>query len=92
MEVVRANPLPGNLNLVLEYLAYLSHSGKAYPTISIHRSMLSVTLPSVDCLSLGQHLEVKQLMKGCFNSHPPAPKYSSMWEFFYQYASYLLVN
>ncbi|KZS07305.1 Uncharacterized protein APZ42_028995 [Daphnia magna] len=83
------HPLTSDNSLIL---TAWSHSGKAYPTISIHRSMLSVTLPSVDCLSLGQHLEVKQLMKGCFNSHPPAPKYSSMWEFFYQYASYLLVN
>lgn len=75
-----SNPLPCDLHIVLEYLAYLSHYGKAYFTIYIHRSMLSVTLPSIDGFPLGKIPLVKQLMKGCFNYHPPAPKYSSMWD------------
>lgn len=41
--------------------------------------MLGCTLPSVDSSPLGQHPLVKQLLKGCFNSNSPLPRYSSTW-------------
>ena len=69
-----------NLNPILEYLANLSRSDKAFNTINIHRSMLSATLDLAEGFPVGRHpMMVKQLLKGCFNYQPPAPKYSSMW-------------
>jgi hypothetical protein len=40
--------------------------------------MLSVTLDPIAGFPTGQHPLVKQMMKGCFNIRPLAPKYSSM--------------
>lgn len=42
--------------------------------------MLSSTLDLIDNLPVGKHPLVIKLMKGCYNSNPPQPKYSSTWE------------
>ena len=75
-----SNPLSGSVNLILQYLANLHGEGKSYSTINLHRSMLSSTFDSVEGLPIGQHRLVKRLMKGCFHSRPPNPRYSSMWD------------
>lgn len=41
--------------------------------------MLSVTLEPVEGHPIGQHPLVVALMRGAFNSNPPAPKYGSTW-------------
>lgn len=70
----------GNLSNVLSYLYSLFSDGKAYSTINIHRSMLSVTLDPINGHPVGSHPLVIQLFKGIYNSKPPQPKYSTSWD------------
>ena len=63
-----SNPLPGSVNLILQYLSNLHGEGKSYSTINLYRFMLSSTLDSVEGLPIGQHRPVKWLVKGFFHS------------------------
>ncbi|KAI9565203.1 reverse transcriptase [Daphnia sinensis] len=74
------NPMSNDLTAILGFLTALYTEGKSYSTINIHRSMLSMTLDSIDNTATGQHPLVKRFMKGCYNINPPRPKYSSMWD------------
>lgn len=75
-----SNPLSGSVNLILQYLADIHSEGKSYSTINLHRFMLSGTFDSVEGVPIGQYRLVTRLMKGCFHSRPPNPRYSSMWD------------
>ena len=74
------NPLSNNLVQVLKFLTFLHSSGKSYNTINIYRSMLSMTLPPIDGSPLGKNPLIIRLMKGCYNSHPPLPRYVHTWD------------
>lgn len=74
------DPLSCSLNTILEYLSNLHLTGKAYSTINVHRSMLSMTLDPINGIPVGKHPLIIKLMKGCFNRNPPKPKYSVFWE------------
>lgn len=69
-----------SLGQILEFLSHLHRSGKAYSTINIARSMLSVTLGKVGGFPIGSHPLVIKLMKGCYNKNPPKPRYESTWD------------
>ena len=69
-----------SLNSVLEFLAHLYQSGKAYSTININRSMLSKTLPPFNGNPVGIHPLVKNLLDGCYNLNPPKPRYDCTWD------------
>lgn len=73
------DPLSPSLNKVLEYLTYLFESGKAYRTIGVHRSMLSITLPLFEGVQIGKHRLVIQLLKGIYNVRTPTSKYNTFW-------------
>ena len=53
---------------------------KAYSTINVYRSMLSVTLPQENGHDVDKHPTVIKLMKGIFNSNQPKPKYGGTWD------------
>lgn len=72
--------MSNDLNSVLDYLAGLHASGKAYSTINLHRSMLSKTLGSVDGHSIGEHPLTVRLLKACYNANPPRPRYDATWD------------
>ncbi|KAI9554999.1 reverse transcriptase [Daphnia sinensis] len=74
------HPLHGSLINVITFLSDSFQNGKAYSTINVYRSMLSVTLPQVNRQDLGKHPTVLKLMKGIFNSNPPKPKYAGTWD------------
>ena len=74
------DPLSPHLGTILDYISHLHHSGKAYNTVNIARSMLSVTLRPIDGIPIGYHPLVVKIMKGCYNLNPPGPKYSSTWD------------
>lgn len=74
------DPLSNNIIQVLEYLTSLHRSGKSYSTINLHRSMLSMTLETIDNTPLGQNPLIVKLLKGCYNENPPRPKYTMMWD------------
>lgn len=69
-----------DLKQVLEFLAFLHKEGKAYSTINVHRSALSMTLGLHNDLKLGVHPLVKRLMKACYVANPPQPRYSHTWD------------
>ncbi len=75
-----SDPLSPHLGTVFEFICHLHNSGKAYSTVNIARSMLSVTLEPVEGHPIGTHPLVVKMMKGCYNLNPPAPKYSSTWD------------
>ncbi|KZS06472.1 Uncharacterized protein APZ42_030056 [Daphnia magna] len=74
------NPLSPTLNGVLSFLCGLAESGKAYWTVNVYRSMLSVTVGEIEGFDVGKHLLVVRLMKGIFSSNPPSAKYSGFWD------------
>jgi len=74
------NPMLSELKNFLSYLTFLYSDGKAYSTVNVHRSMLSVTLDPIDGHPIGSHPLVIQLLKGVYNSNPPQPKYKELWD------------
>ncbi|KZR97340.1 Uncharacterized protein APZ42_007848, partial [Daphnia magna] len=74
------NPLSNDLSSVSDFLANLYATGKSYSSINLHRSMLSVTLQSLDGIPVGQHPLIVKLLKGVYNRNPPRPKYDSTWD------------
>lgn len=65
---------------MLGYLAHLYESGSSYSSVNIARSTLSLLLPKIDSVKVGEHWLVCRLMKGISKQRPPAPKYSHTWD------------
>ena len=82
------NPISAPLSAVLDFLTREFNSGKAYRSINVYRSAISMTHPSIDSLRVGEHPMVCQLMKGIFNKRPPLPQYTQTWKV-HQVTSYL---
>lgn len=74
------DPMHNCLKNVLSFLADAFESGKAYSSINVLRSMLSVTLNPVEGYEIGKHPHVVALMKGIYNSNPPRPRYNNTWD------------
>ena len=60
------DPFSSSVQRVVNFLASLFADGKEYRTINIYRSSLSMNLPEVEDLNVGQHPLVCQVMKGIF--------------------------
>ena len=63
----------------VNFLGSLFSEGLQYRSINTIRSAVSVTHPHVSGSPIGQHTLVTRLMKGIYNSRPPAPQYTSSW-------------
>ena len=74
------DPLSAPLRDVLEFLVDQFQAGKQYRTINTLRSAISMTHMEVDGVRVGQHPLVSRLLKGVFNSRPPAPRYAGTWD------------
>ena len=74
------NPILPPIEKVLEFLTAQFKSGLQYSTLNSYRSSLSATIPPIEGSPVGQHPLVVRLMQGIFNSRPPQPKYSEIWE------------
>ena len=68
-----------NLINVSDFLTDLFHEGLQYRTIAGYRSMLSVILPPIDGIKVGQHPDIVRLIKGVFNSRPPQKRLLPEW-------------
>ena len=75
-----AGVIQGKLINITEYLMSLFQKGREYSTINTNHSMLSVTLPPVDGSVIGKHPIICRFMQGIFNSRPPKPRYSFVWD------------
>ena len=76
----QVDPLCPLLKDVLVFLSSLFDEGRAYRTIGVYRSALSSTLPPIDGSAVGSHPLVVRLLKGVYNSRPPAPRYTHTWD------------
>ena len=74
------NPFQAIIYNITEYLTSLFQEGREYSTINTKHSMLSVTLPPVDGSVIGKHPIICRFMQGIFNSRPPKPRYSFVWD------------
>ena len=54
--------------------------GLKYRTIAGYRSMLSAVLPPVGNVPVGQHPYIIKLLRGVFNSRPPASRLLPEWD------------
>ena len=74
------DPLSNDLVKILEFLAHLFHSGRAYSTINVTRSALSATLDPINNISIGRHPLVQRFMRAVYNLNPPRPRYNGTWD------------
>ena len=73
-------PFSPDIPNVLDFLTEKFQAGLKYRSLNCYRSALSSALLPIDGFQVGQHPLVIRLMKGVFNSRPPEPRYSQMWE------------
>ena len=64
---------------VVDYLSLLYRKNLSYSTINLHRSAISMTLPLLNALPIGQHPLVTRLMKGVHNKRPPTRRLFPSW-------------
>ena len=74
------DPFSASIHHVVNFLAMHFAAGKEYRTINVYRSAISMTLPKIDGVNVGQHPLVCQVMKGIFQKKPPLPRYSASWD------------
>lgn len=74
------NPYGASLSQCANFLTYLFDKGLKYRTIAGYRSMLSVVLPPIDKIPIGQHPYVIRLLRGVFNTRPPMYKLLPEWD------------
>jgi hypothetical protein len=63
----------------LSYLAHLHDLGYASRTVSLHRSIISVTIPFINGVAAGSHPLVTRMCKGSFEKRPPR-KIPKVWD------------
>ena len=74
------DPNAATLTNCADFLSSLFQTGLKYRTISGYRSMLSVMLPQINGYPVGQHPDIKRLLKGVFNSRPPVKQLVPEWD------------
>ena len=66
--------------LVIEFLTMLFNNNESYSSINTARSALSCFLYNNTGISIGNYSSVKRFLKGVFESKPPRPRYSCIWD------------
>ena len=74
------DPYAATVTNCADFLTSLFHKGLKYMTISGYRSMLSVLLPPMEGIQIGQHPDIVRLMKGFFNTRPPIKRLVPEWD------------
>ena len=74
------NPVSTSVVNIMQFLTDQFDSGLQYRTVNTLRSAISTTHPEIEGSAVGSHPLVSRLMKGMFNSRPPAPRYTSSWD------------
>ncbi len=65
--------------MVAEFLTSEFKKGKQYSSLNSYRSAISSTHPQIDGFDVEEHPVISRLLQGMFNSRPPQPKYSDIW-------------
>ena len=66
-----------------QYLSFLTHlynRNLSYSAINTAKSAVSMSVYIVNNIHLGDHILVKQFMKGIANSRPSLPRYNCTWD------------
>ena len=74
------DPISAPVSEVVNFLADLHEKGYSYRSLNAYRSAIASTHDRVDGASVGQHPLVCRLLAGVFNSNPPQPRYTSVWD------------
>ena len=72
-----SDPVSGDVNEVVNFLAHLFEEGYQYRSLNAYRSATSSVHDKVDGVTVGQHPLVA---KGEFNERPPQSRYSQTWD------------
>ena len=64
----KINPVCADIASILDFLTFEYDSGKAYRTLNVYRSAISMTHPPIGNLRVGEHFLVSQLLKGMLHS------------------------
>ena len=75
-----SNPISGDINEVVNFLADLFQRGYQYRSLNAYRSAISSIHEKVDGYEVGQHPLVTRLIKGAFHERPPQPRYTTTWD------------
>ena len=68
------------VNNIIEFLTDLYGKGHSYSSINVARSSLSSLGISIESFTAGSHPLVVRFLKGVFNTRPPQPRYSTIWD------------
>ena len=74
------HPISAPIKHALEFLAQLADRGLRYSTINTDRSALFTTLVLPNGAMFRQHMYVKRLLKGVFETKPALPRYTVVWD------------
>ena len=69
------HPITPHVNDVVEFLSFLYDTGRRYGVIATARSTLGIFLHIPGVPVLANHPLVQKVVKGAYNSRPPAPHY-----------------
>ena len=76
----QVNHLQPPVEAVFDFLSKLFDKGLTYSAINCARSALSSYVSLDDGSVVGQNPLVCRLLKGVFQSRPPKPKYTEVWD------------
>ena len=76
----KVSHLQPTIGAILDFLSELYDQGLTYSAINCARSALSSYVSLDDGSVVGQNPLVCRLLKGVFQSRPPKPKYSEVWD------------
>ena len=74
-----SDPVSGDINEVINFLAALYDEGYQYRSLNAYRSAISSVHEKIDGYDVGQHPMVTRLIKGAFQERPPQPRYTETW-------------
>ena len=74
-----SDPVSGDINEVINFLAALYDEGYQYRSLNAYRSAISSVHEKIDGYDVGQHPMVTRLIKGAFQERPPQPCYTETW-------------
>ena len=69
-----------NVSAVLEFLTLIYEQTHSYSAVNTARCALSSFLILDGGQSIGTHPLISRFVKGVFNLHPPAPRYTEVWD------------
>ena len=76
----KTDPVSCHITPILDFLGELFDAGYEYRTINSNRSAISAYHQTIDSKGVSSNNKVCKLLSGVFNSRPPQPKYTFIWD------------